>query len=175
MAENAPQEKSGEAAPAKKPKSKMLFIIIGAVVVVAGAVAVLFFTGVLGHGHKASSEAEEVLTSAGEGKEGKEGPKQRPTVPLKEFVVNLADAEAPRYLKVVMELEVTNVNIGNLCQANQAAIRNSLVELLSSKTFAEIRDMKGKAKLRQEIIVRINEILGANGVTQVFFTEFIVQ
>lgn len=173
MAANPPAAEAAQPDAKKGGKKKLLIIIVAAVVVLAGAGAGLFFSGILGGGHSESAEGEE---GKGHGEEEvKAQTKVRPTVALKEFVVNLADAEQARYLKVVIELEVTNAQIATSCEASQSAIRNTLVELLSSKVYSEIRDIKGKAKLRQEIIVRVNEILGVNGVTQVFFTEFIVQ
>ncbi|MBZ0270410.1 flagellar basal body-associated FliL family protein [bacterium] len=159
-------EATGVQKPAGGGKKK-LFFILGGVVIIGAAVAALFLLGVIG-GSSEAAPAEEVETI-------KAPAKPRPTVALEEFVVNLADTDQPRFLKTAIELEAANEEVAKGCEASRAAIRNSVVELLSSKTFAQIRDVKGKARLRQEIIVRLNEILGTNGVTQVYFTDFIVQ
>ena len=172
MVDNAPAEKAAESAAPAPSSKKFLFIGIGAAALVVVAVVLVFFTGIISFGHKAAPDADEAQAAP---VEGKAPPVKRPAVGMKEFVVNLADTEQTRYLKVNIELEVTSPAIGLACDANQAAIRSSLVELLSSKTYAEIRDIKGKAKLRQEVIVRLNEIIGTNGITQVYFTDFIVQ
>ncbi len=159
-----------EEPPKKAGGKKLIFIIGGAVVAVAVVVAVLFFTGILG-GHK-KAEGGEGAEAHGDKLPDKE---KRPTVEMKEFIINLADQDLPRYLKVVVELEVADDVVAKACEANMASFRNSLVDLLSSKTFAQIRDIKGKTRLRQEMIMRLNEILGANGVLQVYFTDFVVQ
>jgi flagellar protein FliL len=171
MAENTEAEGTPEAKPAPKGKSKKLIFIVAGVVAVAAIAAALFFTGIIGK-HKAKAEGEE---TQGETADPKSLAHPRPTVALKEFVINLADSDQARFLKAVIELEATSPEIATGIEKHQAAIRNALLELLSSKTYAEIRDIKGKAKLRQEIVVRLNEILGTAGVTQVFFTDFIIQ
>lgn len=166
MAEN---EQGAQAGGAQAPKkSKKLFIIIGAVVVVAGIVAALFLTGVIG-GHSEEKEKEHKEDAV----KVPEAPK--PALELKEFVVNLADTDKARYLKAIIVLEVANEEVKKACEASLAPIRNSILELLSSKTFAQVRDIKGKTRLRQEIIVRLNEILGTNGISQVYLTDFIIQ
>ncbi|MCZ7587095.1 MAG: flagellar basal body-associated FliL family protein [Deltaproteobacteria bacterium] len=135
----------------------MLIVVVG---------VVLFLTGVVGGSAAPVDDKAQLELDLPN--------KPRPTVALKEFVVNLADQE-PRYLKATVQLEVANEKVAAACEANMAAIRNSLVELLSSKAYLQIRDVRGKTKLREEVIVRLNEILGANGITQVYFTDFIVQ
>lgn len=153
----------------KKDNKKLIFIIAGAAVGVGALVGALFFFGVIGSKGGGEGDAPPKVEIQTPKKEA------RPTVPLKEFIVNLADTEQARYLKAVVELEVANEEIKEACEKNMAAIRNSLVELLTSKTHAQVRDIKGKTRLRQEVIVRLNEILGTNGITQVYFTDFIVQ
>jgi flagellar protein FliL len=158
----------------EEPKSsskKFIFIGVGVVVLIVGVLGALFALGVIGGGGESNSD--EAQTAEVEIKLPEK--EDRPTVPLEEFVVNLADAEQARYLKAKVELEVANEEVKVSCEGNLPAIRNSLVELLSSKTFSQIRDIRGKTRLRQEIIVRLNEILGTNGITQVYFTDFIIQ
>lgn len=167
----AEEEKAGAPAEGEKKSKKKLFIFVGiGVAVVVIAVAALFLTGILG-GHKAEGEGDEHAKA--EEAKLKEAP--RPALELKEFVVNLADTDVPRYLKAVIVLELTSEPVKAACEKSMAPIRGTMVELLSSKTYAEVKDIKGKTRLRHEIIVRLNEILGMSGVTQVYFTDFIIQ
>lgn len=94
-------------------------------------------------------------------------------VPLPAFVVNLADQNARRYLKVVLEVEMT----GNpeLLEANQAKIRDALLMLLSSKTSQDISTLEGKILLRKEIVDRLNQAIGQPKVSRVYFTDFVIQ
>ncbi|MBW2087159.1 MAG: flagellar basal body-associated FliL family protein [Deltaproteobacteria bacterium] len=54
-------------------------------------------------------------------------------------------------------------------------IKDSLLVLLSSKTFIDIKTVEGKMRLRMEIIGRINNFLTSGRVKNVYFTEFVVQ
>lgn len=94
-------------------------------------------------------------------------------VALPPFVVNLADGNARRYLKVVLEVEMT----GNpeLLEANQAKIRDALLMLLSSKTSQDISTLEGKILLRKEIVDRLNQAIGQPKVSRIYFTDFVIQ
>ncbi|MCB1154226.1 MAG: flagellar basal body-associated FliL family protein [Deltaproteobacteria bacterium] len=163
------EEAPGIEAAGKKGGGSKKLIIIGvvAVLLLGGGGGALFATGVIG----GSSEAE----AAAVAEPIRLPTEARPTVPLKEFVVNLADVDKAKYLKLGIELEAANAEVAAVIEPSTPAIRDSIVELLSSKSYAQIRDAKGKARLRQELLVRLNEILGTNGITQVYFTDFIVQ
>ena len=107
----------------------------------------------------------------GEAKGGKEAPSNLVALPA--FVVNLADPNARRYLKIVLDVEVT----GNpeLLEANQAKIRDALLMLLSTKTSQDLGTLEGKILLRKEIVDRINQALGQAKVARVYFTDFVIQ
>ena len=170
---DAEEVEKDEVEEAKSSSKKFIFIGVGAVVLIAGVVGALFALGIIGGKGGGEANPEDTQTAKVEIKLPEKV--ERPSVPLEEFIVNLADAEKARYLKAKVELEVANEEVKAACEGNLPAIRNSLVELLSSKTYSQINDIKGKTRLRQEIIVRLNEILGTNGITQVYFTDFIVQ
>jgi len=111
----------------------------------------------------------------GEAKGGKGGKDKTPsnTVSLPPFVVNLADPNARRYLKIVLDVEMA----GNpeLLEANQAKIRDALLLLLSSKTSQDLASLEGKILLRKEIADRMNQTLGQAKVARVYFTDFVIQ
>ena len=118
-----------------------------------------------GHG-EAKSEAK-----GGHGGGKDKAPSNNVALPA--FVVNLADGNARRYLKVVLEVEMT----GNpeLLEANQAKIRDALLMLLSSKTSQDIASLEGKILLRKEIVDRLNQAIGQPKVSRVYFTDFVIQ
>lgn len=153
--------------PVKGKSRTMLFVIIGIVVVaVIGAVAAYalgVFSKSIPDAGKDDAEQATPVKSAG------------PLVALKPFIVNLADEDDNRYLKVTVELEVKDASVEAACEERAAKIKDVMISLFSSKTFDQIRDIKGKIKLRQEITTRLDEILGTKAIRQVFFTEFIVQ
>jgi flagellar FliL protein len=60
-------------------------------------------------------------------------------------------------------------------QARLPAIRDSLLLLLTSKESRNLRTVNGKRRVRSEIMSRANGILKKGKITQVFFTDFIIQ
>lgn len=129
--------------------------------------------------HEAKPEEKKAEGGHGEAKSeakgGHGGKDKAPSnnVPLPAFVVNLADGNARRYLKVVLEVEMT----GNpeLLEANQAKIRDALLMLLSSKTSQDVASLEGKILLRKEIVDRLNQAIGQPKVSRVYFTDFVIQ
>jgi flagellar basal body-associated protein FliL len=47
--------------------------------------------------------------------------------------------------------------------------------ILPSKRFEEIASMEGKTALRDEIINKLNSLFPRTVITNIFFTEFVVQ
>ncbi len=98
-----------------------------------------------------------------------------PTIDLDPFIVNLADRDTRRYLKVKMSLEVSNDKVEEEVKKRMAEIRDTITLLLSSKTYADLSTVDGKMALKAAIINRLNAILVTGKVTNVYFTEFVIQ
>lgn len=96
-------------------------------------------------------------------------------VSLPTVMVNLADAAGDRYLKVGMEVEVSAPEAIQEIQSQSARIRDSLIILLSSKTYADLASAEGKMQLKNEVASRLNQILGTPRVVRIYFTDFVVQ
>jgi len=159
----AEEQKGTEAEPKKKGKSKLIIIIVVAVVVLsAGTAAGLLL---IPHGE------EPVESGLDAGLPEQAGPR----ILLEPFVVNLSDTEISRYLKMTMEVELKNEEAAEKLEHTTTQVRDSMMLLLSSKTYADIKPVSGKIQLKDEIVKRINEILGKPLVVQVYFTEFLVQ
>ncbi len=58
---------------------------------------------------------------------------------------------------------------------NLQKITDSILVLLSSKTFEEVYSVQGKFKLKDEITTRVNRFLVLGHVKDAYFTEFIIQ
>ena len=54
-------------------------------------------------------------------------------------------------------------------------VRDGILELLSSKTLADLADAMGKQRLREEIILRANNSISRGRISKVYFTEFVIQ
>lgn len=98
-----------------------------------------------------------------------------PLYTLDTFIVNLADAGRSRYLRVTMDLELAeSADAGKLAE-KLPQVRDSILMILPSKQFGDIASMEGKIALRDEIIAKLNSLFTKTVVTNIFFTEFVVQ
>jgi flagellar FliL protein len=96
-------------------------------------------------------------------------------VPLTPFIVNLSGDQGQRYLRLVAQVEVRGDLSKDELEKHQPEVRNRLIFLLSSKTFADIGSTQGKYDLQAEITKNINETLDGPFIKKTYFTEFIVQ
>ena len=99
-------------------------------------------------------------------------------VPLDPFVVNLADQDAARYLRIKVSLMVDDKEkVGEITE-NQALtlkVRDIILQTLTKKTSAELINEEGKNKLREEIHKGIDHYFKEPKLTDVMFTEFVIQ
>ena len=180
MAEKKAEAPAEGAAP-KGGKGK-LFIMLGVLLALAGGGGAYFFLV-----RKPALEAvSEAATDAGErGGERAGGERAVGTgrglaemgalEALDPFIANLADEDGRRYLKATMQLEFYEPSVPAELGSHMAQVRDLILTLFTSKTFADIRTPEGKGLLREEIINRINRVLRRDVVKAVYFTEFIVQ
>ncbi|WP_456342003.1 flagellar basal body-associated FliL family protein [Thermovibrio sp.] len=91
------------------------------------------------------------------------------------FVVNLADPDIERYLKVSVVLELKDQKVQAEAQKRLPEIKDAITTLLLTKKSSEIRTPEGIEFLKEEIAKRVNAILPLGGVKNVYFTEFIIQ
>ncbi len=102
-----------------------------------------------------------------------------PTFDLEPFVVNLADTDRKRYLKVVMQLELENdkkvaKKLEKELQDKLPVIRDAIITLLSSKKSEDIVTPQGKINLKKQIIDTLNSKLVSGKIVNVYFTEFVI-
>ena len=99
----------------------------------------------------------------------------KPIFPLKSFIVNLAGDNGTRYLKIKMDLEITNESFNNDIRQRIPQIRDSIMMILTSKRYADIKDTAGKIALRENIQNRVNDFFKEPCITNVYFTDFVIQ
>lgn len=98
-----------------------------------------------------------------------------PLYSLDTFIVNLADAGRSRYLRVTMDLELAESTAAGELAERLPQVRDSILMILPSKQFEDVASMEGKIALRDEIMTKLNTLFAKNVVTNIFFTEFVVQ
>jgi flagellar protein FliL len=155
--EKAAEEETG----AKKGKKKMMLIIIIAVVAVALAAGGFFLVPKFMGGSKEKKEEAK----------GEEGA----MFSLEPFVVNLNDAGGPKFLKVSLQLELAGPALMEKAKQKSPQLRDAVITLLTSKSSESLYPPEGKLQLKDEINARMNQVLGANSVKNVYLTDFVMQ
>lgn len=174
--------KEGDKAPEKKSKKK-LFIIVGVVLilVIGGASYFFLFSGG-GGADDDHAEASEDVDAHGKkkkkikkGEHGEEVASEGPEIlKFDPFIVNLTNTAGNRYLKVSISIELPS-EAAEESRGKTAQIRDSIITLLSSKSYTDVGSVSGKYQLRDEIAARINLIISEGKVKSVYFTEFVIQ
>jgi len=98
-------------------------------------------------------------------------------VELQPFIVNLADSEQARYLRMTV-----NLGIGGESPAKEkpdqvfnSRVRNAILAVLSVKKSEDVLSPDGKAKLRKEILQAAQAVSSESEIEAIYITEFIVQ
>jgi len=95
--------------------------------------------------------------------------------PMEPFIVNLADNTGERYLKVVIQLEVTDQENTVFLDELKPKFRDCVLDILASKSFSELMDINGKQRLRDDIASKLSKFLSKGKIVRVYFTEFVIQ
>lgn len=98
-----------------------------------------------------------------------------PMYPMDQFVVNLLSESGSRYLKTSIDFELSIETLVPEMDKKKPVIRDIIIRALSSKTIEDISTTKGKERLKDEIVSKINEILTDGHVKNAYFTDFIIQ
>lgn len=91
------------------------------------------------------------------------------------MIVNLADKGGKRYLRVNMELELSHPEVSEQIEKRLPMVRDSILMVLSTKTFQDISTTEGKNSLRTELVAELGKLFAPDNIVNVFFTEFVVQ
>ncbi|THB69432.1 MAG: flagellar basal body protein FliL [Desulfovibrio sp.] len=168
-----------EVQEAPKKGSKMKLIVIVLLLLVIGAGGYIAYDKFLSGGEEETTEepTSEGTEESGEAQVPSESrsPEGAMIVTLDTFTVNLADPLGRRYLKITVDVEVINEDVAATLEAEDPKVKDRIITLLTSMSFADISTPEGKLLLKNEIVDRLNQILGGPMVLNVYFTEFIVQ
>ncbi len=171
------EERPEEVEVQVKKKSPMrLIVTLGVIVVLLGGLGGGGF-----YGYKKFFVRDAAKSAKGEAGGREEKPeksgKVEPAVihEWEPFLVNLTDPGGKRYLKLTMRIELTGHEAEVDFVAKNVQLRDSVLLLLSSKSFDDIAGTKGKTVLKQEIIAQANRILQHGQVKDVYFIEFLIQ
>jgi flagellar protein FliL len=171
-----PPEALDEGGPIPKKSSLKKWLILGGLVFIllaAGGGAVIFFLpeylpeplNFLGHKPATGSAAHK-----------KPPEEERGYIyTMDPFIVNLADVEQNRYLKIRINLESRKPEANEEFSKKLPLIKDTILTILSQKKSEELFPSSGKENLKAEMLRSVNPNLVEFKIKAVYFTEFVIQ
>lgn len=162
-------KKNIESGNEKGKGSKAVLIGVGVIVLLA-LVAGAVFVGYL-------VASKNVPTSAGVSSNTSQQVKiEEFSFEVKEFIVNLKDENKDKFLKIKVYLggDSENKKLKAELESYKPQIEDSINKILRSKVSTDFT-VEGEAQLKNEIKTSINSLLVKGQVTNVYFTDLIIQ
>ncbi len=102
-------------------------------------------------------------------------PAARSTLHLETFVLNLADADQRSYLRVGIDLRLNQETKQAEETVPIAQVRDTILSVLGEAKVTDLLSSSGKTKLKQDLLLALQERVPKLGVEEVYFTEFLIQ
>lgn len=162
------EEGTAEPVPPKRSGKKLiLIIVIGLLVLLGAAGGGLYASGLLG-GKK--PEATEAAAQA------KDAARQTSFYDLPDLLVNLnTGGRKSSFLKIVVSLELEANSDEPKVKAVQPRIVDTFQTYLRELRPEDLRGSAGLARLREELLIRVNATVNPVKVDDVLFREMLVQ
>ena len=173
MAEEQPVAENIQMAPAPAPRSSLRNVLLMVILILIAGAGGYFIQELVSE--KSPSLVPSVPQPTQTVTTQPAPPPVGVMVPLEPFIVNLAKTKGSRILKVTVTLELNNPAVQPEVEDNRQKIMDSILVLLSSKTFEDVYSIQGKFKLKDEITTRVNRFLAMGHVREVYFSEFLIQ
>lgn len=147
------------AAPSPPRRPRLLLVLVwGALAVALGAGGAAAWL-LLGRGERAEAT----------------GRRPTPVFRAGTVIVNIAETEGRRYLRATIELGAATPEDLRRLEAHRTPILDGAIGVLGATSLPALLDPAGREHLKDRLRARINATVGGEVVSQVFFTEFVVQ
>jgi flagellar FliL protein len=185
--EGANAEQPAEAPAKSGGKSKLMIMgIVGVAAIAIGIVVALFVVKPMMAGSgQADATAEVSHSDSGKEVEKPKAESKKKSAKgehgasvvydIDDIVINPAGTGGTRFLSASFAFELESEEAAKEFEAREALIRDALITILSSKTIAQLTDVKQKEITRYQIKKRISEILNTEELAGVFYTDFVLQ
>lgn len=166
------QVEDGDQEPKKKGKKKLLILLLAVVVLMAGGAGGFFYWR-----HRAAQKlaAKNAGQEAEKKHEGDSEKEVAEVIELQPFIVNLADREEPKYLRMTVSLGIGEGAEGKPDPLFTTKVRNAILAIVTTKTADQILTVEGKTELRKEMLSAARSVVDKPEVYAIYITDFIVQ
>lgn len=192
----AEEQKEQAATQAVKKDKTILFVVIGVAVVLILLIALLIVL-VLSQNKESHPPAEheavveevqpqpepnkqagtKVSTSSVVSGRGSDWGKIGPILEVGDkdgFKINLLTQTGKKVLIVKVSIELDKPETQPEVETKLPIISDTIIEILSSKSVEEVATTKGKNRVKDEIVQRLNELLIDGSIKNIFFTHFLI-
>ena len=148
---------------------KTILTLVVVILVMAGA-AYFVVSKFLAPQHPATEEqaAEETKDEHGEEAKGE-------IFMVEELLVNPTGTSGTRFLSASIGLEVTDHDAVLQLEEQKMPVRDLLITILSSRTVEQLTNATEREMMRGEITDRLNQLLGPDRVSAVYFVDYVLQ
>ncbi len=140
--------------PAKPKSKKLLFILIGVVVLALAGAGGAFY--ILKKNTAVDEDGEETAHSTHSDRASRSPPT---FLPLEAMVVNLADPGGNRFAQLGITLQVEDAKTADSMKVYMPSIRNAILMLISQRTSDDMLQMQGKEKLSADIVREVSRLM----------------
>lgn len=151
----------------KKKSGKMKWIIMLLVLLILGGGGYFAYTTYFQNSTETAEPQDVQLEEV--------DPSDSQVVTLPSFLVNLSDPLGRRYIKLTLDVEVASPEAAKVLESASAKVRDAVILLLSSKSYSDLASLESKLLLKNELVTRLNQIIGSSKVVRVYFTELVIQ
>ncbi len=155
-----PEELEEEKKTLKDPPARRgrVIAVIVSLVILAG-LGIWFWSG---HGSESGSQDNSE-------------PRIKSTLHLETFVLNLANTDQRSYLRVGIDLGLSQEPKRGEEVAPVAEVRDTILSVLAEAKVEDLMTPAGKTKLKENLLHALQERMPRLGVEEVYFTEFLIQ
>jgi flagellar protein FliL len=161
------KEKETQEKQKNSPNKIFLLGIPLLILLIAGVGTAAYFLGGLKVSKSSEPELSENMTQIIE--------PLGPLLKMEDFVVNIMQKDTTRFLKIGITLETKNKESSERIKSRMPQITDAVLLLVGNKHFDQIKDLQGKLQLKADLLAKINSLIGKDEVTEIFFTDFVVQ
>jgi len=179
--ENVPNQEAPETEQPRKKKGmrkRLVLIILLILILAAGGGGGFYYWR-----HRAAvrspgtTEAADHKTGNGQKHSTAQGDETdvKEVIELQPFIVNLADRNETRYLRMTISLGVGDSSDGKPDPIYTTRVRNAILAIITTKTSDQVLTVEGKAELRKEMLGAARSAVNKPEVQAIYITDFIVQ
>lgn len=92
-----------------------------------------------------------------------------------DILVNPTGTGGLRYLSATLGLEVAEPETVETLRERDVQVRDVLISILSARSVEQLTDFQAREQMRREIKMRLNQLLGAEELTAVYFVDYVLQ